>query len=242
VSTRSLATVPRAICFDVGGTLILADGAKVASLAAALGHELDPERCRDAFCAASVLANESDDTRGFGRGEGYAAAWAAYAGVPEVDIAALWDAMRRSDAVDASLWSELRPDAAAVLAALAERGIMLAAVSNAEGHLRAELERAHLLQFFDAVVDSRLVGFEKPDPRIFEVALGRLDVHPAHCWVVGNEYVMDLLAARDAGITNGILYDRLERYRPATGAIKITALTNLLELLPDSPWNASASA
>jgi putative hydrolase of the HAD superfamily len=53
---------------------------------------------------------------------------------------------------------------------------------------------------FDVVVDSALIGVEKPDPRIFQAALQALDVAPEEALYLGDLYAVDVLGARAAGM------------------------------------------
>ena len=53
---------------------------------------------------------------------------------------------------------------------------------------------------FTAVIDSALVGHEKPDPRIFTCALERSGASPERTLHVGDLYHADVLGARAAGI------------------------------------------
>ena len=55
------------------------------------------------------------------------------------------------------------------------------------------------------VVDSRLAGFEKPDPRIFLPALDALQVAPAEALYVGDLYEVDVVGARRAGMAAVLL-------------------------------------
>lgn len=57
--------------------------------------------------------------------------------------------------------------------------------------------------YFTAVVNSSLVGWEKPHRRIFEVALERAG-RPERVWMVGDNPVADVAGARAVGIP-GIL-------------------------------------
>ncbi len=83
---------------------------------------------------------------------------------------------------------------------LRRRDLRLAVVSNSDGTVEQSLVAAGLRPFFDAVVDSRAVGYEKPDPRIFHHALGRCDSRPERTLHVGDLYYADVVGARAAGI------------------------------------------
>lgn len=100
----------------------------------------------------------------------------------------------------ANLWSRSAEDAAATLQALRERGYRLAVISNADGRVRGLLEEAGLSGYFEFVVDSKEVGVEKPDRRIFHEATGRLGLPPSACAYVGDIYEIDVLGARGAGL------------------------------------------
>jgi putative hydrolase of the HAD superfamily len=50
------------------------------------------------------------------------------------------------------------------------------------------------------VLDSALVGVEKPDPAIFRAALAALDVAPAEALYIGDLYDVDVVGARAAGM------------------------------------------
>jgi FMN phosphatase YigB (HAD superfamily) len=73
-------------------------------------------------------------------------------------------------------------------------------VSNSDGRVEEALQAAGLRSFFDVVVDSALIGVEKPDPRIFQAALQRLGVAPEEALYVGDLYSVDILGARAAGM------------------------------------------
>ena len=51
------------------------------------------------------------------------------------------------------------------------------------------------------------MGVEKPDPRIFHLALKELGVKPGEAVHVGDFYQVDVLGARKAGLREGILID-----------------------------------
>ncbi len=104
------------------------------------------------------------------------------------------------------LWGEPDPDARAVLADLRRRGLAVGVISNSDGTAEESLRVAGLLDAVDFVLDSHLVGVEKPDPRIFRLALRRAAVAPDDAAFVGDLYSVDILGARRAGMT-GILLD-----------------------------------
>jgi putative hydrolase of the HAD superfamily len=95
---------------------------------------------------------------------------------------------------------EVFPEVPAVLARLRSRGLHLGVVSNWDPRLPDLLESLGLARSFDAIVYSSEVGVEKPDPRIFLSALGRLKVKPAAALHVGDSKVEDAEGAVAAGL------------------------------------------
>lgn len=76
-----------------------------------------------------------------------------------------------------------------------------AIVSNTEAVLtHYDLGRFPLLRTVDALVLSSEVGVRKPEPEIFQIALGRLHTAPAAAVFVGNSLTDDVVGARRAGL------------------------------------------
>ena len=73
---------------------------------------------------------------------------------------------------------------------------------------RRKLESTGILDMFELSVVSGEVGIDKPDPRIFDVMCEKLNVEPAECLYIGDNYVNDVLGARNAG-WNAIYLNRL---------------------------------
>jgi putative hydrolase of the HAD superfamily len=89
--------------------------------------------------------------------------------------------------------------AAESLRRLAEAGYKLAVVSNASGRVAEELEVAGVCSLSDQalprveiIVDSHLVGIEKPNPSIFHIAVDALDVSPERAIFVGDTVKFDV--------------------------------------------------
>ncbi len=104
------------------------------------------------------------------------------------------------------LWSWVLPGVREALGALRGMGLKLLAVSNADGTIEEGLLRLGLRPYFDAVLDSHLVGFEKPDPRIFDRAIEISGATRDRTLHVGDIYAVDVLGARAAGL-HAVLVD-----------------------------------
>lgn len=104
------------------------------------------------------------------------------------------------------LWSSVIPGVPDALDSLRKAGVQLAAVSNSDGTVEEVLVRQNLRSYLSAVYDSQIVGFEKPDPRIFHHALEDLNADPARTLHVGDLYSIDVEGARAAGL-HAVLID-----------------------------------
>ncbi len=110
-----------------------------------------------------------------------------------------------------NLWELVPEDAVPALRALRSKGLRITVVSNANGTLCAHLDRLGLSQWFDCVLDSCDLGVEKPDPRLFEIALERSGATRDTTIHVGDLYHVDVVGARSAGL-RGVLLDEAGLY------------------------------
>src|SRR6185436_18053260 len=74
-----------------------------------------------------------------------------------------------------NLWGHVPPGVPALLAELRRR-CRLGAISNSNGTVRRKLEELGLASSFEVILDSKAEGLEKPDPRLFRLALQRMGV------------------------------------------------------------------
>lgn len=131
-----------------------------------------------------------------------------------------------------TLWRVVEPDTAAVLERLGARGYALAVVSNSDGRVEASLAAAGLRPHFATVIDSQVVGVEKPDPAIFALALPHVGAAPAQSVYVGDVFGIDVVGARGAGM-HPVLIDTLTGYLTPVDCPRVTRLVEPLDLLPD---------
>ena len=120
-------------------------------------------------------------------------------------------------------------DVPSVLDRLAGAGLVLGVVSNFEEWLERLLEELGVLGRFEVRVISGAEGMEKPDPRIFRLALERAGVGPEHAVYVGDDPVMDIAPAAAVGMLP-VLIDRRGRFPDAEG-LRLTSLSELPEVL-----------
>lgn len=104
------------------------------------------------------------------------------------------------------LWSRVVPGIPEALSSLTRAGLPLGAVSNSDGTVEELLVELGLRDYFEAIIDSGVVGHAKPDPRIFEIALARLGAGSDRALHAGDMYFADVVGARRAGLA-GVLVD-----------------------------------
>lgn len=205
----------RAVFFDAGGTLIHMDYARIArAISTVLGRRLEPaafvaaEYEGRAAVGAAMAAGElgTDSSR-----------WAihfrsmlAALGISDDEFERVSPAIRAQHA-ERHLWSVTPPGTAEGLAELVRRGWLVACISNADGTVDRLLEAAGLLEHLAFVLDSGKVGIEKPDGRIFAMALERAGTPGRESYYVGDLYPVDVIGARSAGLVP-VLVDPLGRY------------------------------
>jgi putative hydrolase of the HAD superfamily len=85
-------------------------------------------------------------------------------------------------------------------------------VSNSEGQLQLLFDNLGLGKAFDLLIDSHHVGVEKPDPRIFELALAPFSVRPEEALHLGDTFATDVAGARAAGLQTALI-DPFDHYR-----------------------------
>jgi putative hydrolase of the HAD superfamily len=111
-------------------------------------------------------------------------------------------------------WDAVVPDAVATLGRLRAAGCALGVVSNTNGTLRRMFRRIGLEPHFDVLVDSSEEGIEKPDPRLFEIALERTGADRSRAIFCGDIYQIDVVGARAAGLSV-VLLDPTGQYADA---------------------------
>ena len=104
------------------------------------------------------------------------------------------------------IWRWVLPGVPEALESFRTLGIHLVALSNSDGTAELSLKAAGLRKYFSTVIDSAIVGYEKPDPRIFEHALSASGARKENTLHVGDLYHTDVEGARNAGLY-GLLLD-----------------------------------
>ncbi len=116
-------------------------------------------------------------------------------------------------AVTSPEWHRPYPETEAVLRELRRRGLGLHVVSNNTDYLVEAVHRLGWDQRFDSLTYSQEAGAEKPDRRVFELALRRAGCTPAEGLYVGDSWEADYLGACRAGL-RGVWLNRDGRPLP----------------------------
>jgi putative hydrolase of the HAD superfamily len=111
-------------------------------------------------------------------------------------------------------WDLVTPGAVEALTRLRNASCRLVVVSNSNGRVRRILRRTGLEPYLDLVLDSQEEGVEKPNPRIFEIALERSQADRASTIHCGDIYHIDVAGARAAGLP-AVLLDSAGLYTDA---------------------------
>ncbi len=218
------------VFLDAGGVLIFPNWTRISRTLASHGITVTAEALAAAEPAAKrtlddnlTIAVTNDTSRG----------WLFFnlilggAGVP---ISTATDAALAELHVyhqESNLWELVADGAVPALAALRAHGLKLTVVSNANGRLRVLFERLGLTPHVDCVVDSCDERVEKPDPRLFEIALERSGAKAETTIHVGDIYQVDVVGARAAGV-RGVLLDAADLY-PEADCPRVRSLDDLVD-------------
>jgi putative hydrolase of the HAD superfamily len=194
-----------AVLLDAGGVLMLPSHEPIVAALERIGVAIDAARLDAAHYAGMRALDEAPPE--FFDWRPYLHAYVGTLGVAEARREAAVSVLGARFDDSASLWRRAIPGAREALHALLAAGVRLGVVSNAEGTCEARLAELAVCQVgpgagapVEIVVDSHLVGVEKPDPAIFGFALRAMELDPARCLYVGDSLRFDVVGARAAGL------------------------------------------
>jgi len=188
----------RCIFFDAGGTLISSSPpieSVISNVLAGRGASLPPSEVIEAFLEAELER------------------WRSRADFESLLSKGLHRRAKVSmDLAEFSVWlaAEVKkraphrnlmayPDAVLTLAELKRLGLVRGVISNWDGTAEAVLKRLGLAAYLDVVIDSGVVGVSKPDPGIFQIALGKVMATPESSLFVGDA-LTDIRGGQGAGL------------------------------------------
>jgi HAD superfamily hydrolase (TIGR01549 family) len=220
------------VFLDAGGVLVFPNWRRISetlsrhgvSVSAARLEAADPH-ARHTIDVPGMIATTSDQSRGWH----YFNLVLQHAGAPltsDTD-AALLELKAYHDTHN--LWELVPADVPRSLGRLRSAGYRTAVVSNANGTLHAAFDRLGLTPLIDVVLDSAREGVEKPDPRLFEIALERTRSRADTTLHAGDIYNVDVVGARAAGL-RAVLIDAGNLY-PDADCPRYRSLSALVDVL-----------
>jgi putative hydrolase of the HAD superfamily len=196
-------TVLQTVFLDAGGVLMFPNWTRIEEALARQGVRV----AADALARAEPHARKTlDDSRTIGTTTDASRGWLFFdlilerAGIARSEATAAALAELHAYHQLNNLWELVPAGVKPALAALRARGLTLVVVSNANGTLRAHMARLGLDGMVDHVIDSCDEGVEKPDPRLFQIALARAGAAVESTIHVGDIYQVDVVGARAAGL------------------------------------------
>ena len=205
----------RGVFFDAGNTILFPDYYIYRDICEALGVESAIDeivraeaKARGAF-DRSVADSPGTDVYDF---------WSVYytpffqvLGVSDESIPDAIEMTRVANDTGLGIWKQPVEGLDSTLDNLSARDLSLGVISNSDGRLEWRMEEIGILDRFDFVIDSAIVGISKPDRRIFEDALKRSSLSPEEAVYVGDYYEVDVRGARAAGMSP-VLFDPVGAY------------------------------
>ena len=128
------------------------------------------------------------------------------------------------------------PDVMPALDALTAAGIRLCVISNFVWGAPELIHDLELARHFERLVISARVGFQKPNPGIFQHALDQMQVAPERAMHVGDSYRADVMGARRLGMSAALIARgpndpaRLRHEHSDPDLVVLSDLNDLLDL------------
>src|SRR5437867_5769470 len=217
------------VFLDAGGVLMFPNWTRSSGALARQGVQVAP----DTLARAEPHARRQiDDLKVIGWTDDAARGWLFFdlilerAGIPRSDATAAALAELHAYHQANNLWEFVPSNVKPALAAMRAGGLRLTVVSNANGTLSAHMARLGLDTMVDCVLDSCDEKVEKPDPRLFRIALDRSRARPETTIHVGDLYHVDVVGARSAGL-RGVLLDEAD-LRPDADCPRVRSLDDLV--------------
>jgi HAD superfamily hydrolase (TIGR01549 family) len=197
------------LSLDAGGVLVRPNWPRIASVFQAHGIRTTPEALRAVELKVmreqdrEAKIRETNDNDRVSDFFSQSLDHAGANGSPAARLAA-FDELKRIHKEN-NLWNLVYDDVIPALERFKAIGLRLIVLSNANGTIKKMFENRGILHWFSHVVDSGEEIAEKPDPRFFEIALGRAGANRETTLHVGDMYFIDVLGARAAGIRAALI-------------------------------------
>lgn len=221
-----------AVLLDAGNTLVFLDLERILPAFRDAGARVDLEGLHSAERAArrTLHRHLTEGSTGLEM-----EAWRAYfmdlmarVGVSQNELPRVAERLRAIHR-ERHLWTRVEPTTRDALHRLRGVGYRLAVISNADGRIEGTLEEVGLRDLFEFVLDSEVVGLEKPDPAIYLEGARRMGLDPRRCVYVGDLVAVDVRGAVRAGM-EAVLVDPGDALSEA-GVPRVASVGELPSLL-----------
>src|SRR5271166_949557 len=208
----------RVIFFDIGNTLLFPNRAK---MLAPISSDRHPTLAQWQALERRTK-QEFDQGMQTGRVDhGFWWTFHTYLLVQLGEDTAIRDALVENTQNSAN-WDQIPPGTREVLNRISKK-FRIAVISNADGGIERVLSRCGIADCFESIIDSGIVGVEKPRAEIFEAALTSMKARADESLYVGDVYSVDYVGARNAGM-DAVLLDVSGAYRdrklPRVGSLE----------------------
>ncbi|MGE5550464.1 MAG: HAD family hydrolase [Bacteroidota bacterium] len=224
------------LLFDAGGTLVFLSAEVFRREAARFGYAIEPGFFYDRL-AGFEYRHDEGRRRGVPREEIFGHRHFFRVVLEELGVSPE-DAETIKDAIVAihskrNIWNATYPWVAETLTRLKRMGYGMSIISNTDARVKEQLEDGGIVDFFDQIFDSKLIGFTKPDPRLFKYSCDALGVQPEECLYIGDSLMIDVLGANNFGMP-AVLVDWGGLYG-AWGGLRVKTVQELPQLLEQHP-------
>lgn len=86
--------------------------------------------------------------------------------------------------------------------------------------VRKALAKAHINHYFTDIFTSKELGYHKPQVEFFESILHKLNLSAKECVMIGNDYMKDIVAAKEVGLQTIYLTEDVGEYEYANAVIR----------------------
>ncbi|MFZ1057795.1 MAG: HAD family hydrolase, partial [Candidatus Rokuibacteriota bacterium] len=194
----------RALFFDAGNTLLRINYAAIAEQLALRGIRKSHEAVAQAEYRARVRLDPHLAPGSSTESRSVAGYYFRYVleelGITDPETVQAVAEWRKEYNPPVGLWHIPDPEAETALRLARDTGCVAGVISNSNGSVRSILEETGLAAHLQFILDSAVVGVEKPDPRIFLMGLAEARVAPGEAVYIGDLYSVDVLGARAAGM------------------------------------------
>lgn len=112
-----------------------------------------------------------------------------------------------------------------------EQDYTLGVISNYYGNVETVLAELDIRKYFALILDSTIVGFRKPDERIFEIISNNLNAHVDETVMVGDSFGNDIIPAKSLGWKT--IWIKVKGWNEIENRTGADYIINSLKQLPD---------